>query len=44
MWTTNHKTYIDPEIAVVFHNRVNDDIIATVLPAYVKVNFVVVIR
>jgi len=43
MWITNHKTYIDLEIVVIFHNRVNDNIISNVLLAHVKVNFVVTI-
>ena len=44
MWITNHKRYIDPEILVIFHNRVKDNIISNVLLAYVKVDFVVSIR
>jgi len=44
MWITNHKTHIDPEMFVIFHHRVNDNIISNVLLAHVKVNFVVIIR
>ena len=43
MRMTNYKAHIDFELFVIFHNRVNDNVISNVFRAHVKVNFVVII-
>ncbi len=44
MRVTNDKRYVDPQSFIIFNNRISDNIIATEMPAHVKVYFIFFIR
>ncbi len=39
MWIANYEAHIDLELFVIFHNRINDNVISNVLIPQVEVNF-----